>query len=112
MLTNNGGIWMRKLDKAIIWPVYFDVSKTRKNGRRVPKSLAVQSLKIDEIKMAVDQLGLKNEVRAEAHFSRLPWVKTGMLLVEKKEAKQKVMLKIAKQLMKIKSAQLPAKPLH
>jgi len=103
---------MRKLDKAIIWPVYFDVSKTRKKGRRVPKNLAVQSPKIDEVKLAVDRLGLKNEIRLEAHFSRLPWIKTGMVLVEKKEAKEKILIKIAKQLVKIKSAQMPAKPLH
>ena len=32
------------------------------------------------------------------------WVKTGMLLVEKKEAKEKIIQKIAKQLVKIKTA--------
>ena len=94
---------MRKLDKAIIWPVYFDATKTRKKGRRVPKNLAVQLPKIDEIKLATDRLGLKNEVRVEAHFPRLHWVKTGMLLVEKKEAKEKIILKIAKQLVKIRN---------
>ena len=98
---------MRKLDKAIIWPIYFDVSKSRKKGRRVPKNLAVQSPKITELKEAVDKLGLKNEVKLEAHFPKTHWFKTGMLLVEKKEAKQKIIVKIAKQLMKIKSA--PAK---
>ena len=102
---------MKKLDKAIIWPIYFDANKTRRNGRRVPKNLAVQSPKIDEVKLAVDRLGLKNEVRLEAHFPRIPWAKTGMLLVEKKEAKEKIILKIAKQLAKIKSAQnAPVKP--
>ena len=95
---------MRKLDKAIIWPIYFDISKTRKKGRRVPKNLAVQSPKIDELKEAVDKLGLKNEVKLEAHFPKMPWAKTGMLLVEKKEAKEKIIQKIAKQLVKIKSA--------
>ena len=50
---------MRKLDKAIIWPIYFDASKTRKEGRRVPKNLAVQSPKIAELKEAADKLGLK-----------------------------------------------------
>ena len=94
---------MRKLDKAIIWPIYFDVSKTRKEGRRVPKHLAVQSPKIVEIKEAVDRLGLRNEVRVEAHFSKMPWAKTGMILVEKNEPKEKILQKIAKQLVKIKS---------
>ena len=80
---------MRKLDKAIIWPVYFDTTKTRKEGRRVPKNLAVQSPKIDEIKQAVDKLGLENEVNIEAHFPKNHWAKTGMILVEKREAKEK-----------------------
>ena len=99
---------MRKLDKAIIWPVYFDISKTRKEGRRVPKSLAVQSPKITELKEAVDRLRLKNEINLEAHFPQMPWAKTGMLFVEKKESKEKVIQSIAKQLVKIKSQ--PAKP--
>jgi signal recognition particle subunit SRP19 len=99
---------MRKLDKAIIWPIYFDASKTRKKGRRVPKNLAMQSPKIQELKEAVDVLGLKNEVNLEAHFPKIHWAKTGMLLVEKKEAKEKIIQKIAKQLVKIKS--VPAKP--
>ncbi len=99
---------MKKLDKAIIWPIYFDANKPRRKGRRVPKNLAVQAPKIDEVKQAVDRLGLKNEVRLEAHFPRIPWAKTGMLLVEKKEPKEKIIVKIAKQLLKIRS--VPAKP--
>lgn len=95
---------MRKLDKTIIWPIYFDVSKTRKKGRRVPKNLAVIAPKIAEVKEAVDKLGLKNELNPDAHFPKMPWAKTGMLLVEKNEAKEKIIQKIAKQLLKIKNA--------
>ena len=102
---------MRKLDKAIIWPIYFDINKSRAEGRRVAKNQAVQSPKIAEIKEAADKLGLQNEVNFEAHFPKMPWAKTGMLLVEKKEAKEKIIQKLAKQLAKIKSqqAQLPTK---
>ncbi len=102
---------MRKLDKTIIWPVYFDCNKTRKDGRRVPKNIAVQSPKILEIKEAADKLALENEMNAEAHFPKAPWAKSGMLLVEKNEPKEKIIQKLAKQLMKIKSQQqqLPAR---
>jgi len=101
---------MRKLDKAIIWPVYFDCNKTRKDGRRVPKNMAVQSPKILEIKEAADKMALQNEVNLEAHFPKAPWAKSGMLLIEKQEAKEKIIQKLAKQLLKIKSqAQIPAK---
>jgi signal recognition particle subunit SRP19 len=98
---------MRKQDKAIIWPAYFDCAKTKKEGRRVPKNLAVQSPKILELKEAADRLGLKNEVNATAGYPKAPWAKTGMLLVEKKEPKEKIIVKIAKVLVKIKSE--PAK---
>ena len=96
---------MRKLDKAIIWPIYFDSSRTRKEGRRVPKNIAVQSPKIAEVKEAADKLGLKNELKLEAHFPKTHWSKTGMLLVEKNEAKEKIIQKLAKQLVKIKNQQ-------
>lgn len=96
---------MRKLDKAIIWPIYFDCNKTRQEGRRVPKNQAVIAPKIVEIKEAADKLGLQNEINLEAHFPRMPWVKSGMLLVEKKEPKEAIIKKLAKQLAKIKSQQ-------
>jgi signal recognition particle subunit SRP19 len=101
---------MRKLDKAIIWPTYFDAAKTRKEGRRVPKNQAVQSPKILEIQQAAVKLGLKNEINLEAHFPKTPWAKTGMLLVEKREAKERIIQKIAKQLVKIKSQQAQQQP--
>ena len=96
---------MKKLDKAIIWPIYFDQNKSRKEGRRVPKNQAVQYPKILEIQQAVEKLGLENEVNLEAHFPKMPWAKSGMILVEKKEPKEKIIQKIAKQLVKIKSQQ-------
>ena|SRR4030042_156801 len=95
---------MRKQDKAIIWPAYFDQSKTRKEGRRVPKSLAVQSPRIQEITEAVAKLGLKHEVAAEAGYPKTPWAKTGMILVEKTVSKEQTIKKIAKQLLKVRSA--------
>jgi len=94
---------MRKQDKAIIWPAYFDQTKTRKNGRRVPKNLAVQSPKIVELEDAARKLGLKNEVVATSGYPKTPWAKTGMLLVEKKGSKEQVINRIAKQLLKARS---------
>ncbi len=103
---------MRKLDKFIIWPVYFDVNRTRKEGRRVTKNLAVVSPKILEIKQAADNLGLENEVNLEAHFPKMPWSKSGMLLVEKREAKEETIQDLAKHLQRIKSQQASAPAKH
>jgi signal recognition particle subunit SRP19 len=94
---------MRKQEKAIIWPAYFDQTKTRKNGRRVPKNMAVQSPKTLEIQEAAQKLGLKLEVIADKGYPKTPWTKTGMLLVEKKGSKEQVINRIAKQLQKARS---------
>jgi signal recognition particle subunit SRP19 len=94
---------MRKQDKVIIWPAYFDQAKTRKNGRRVPKNLAVQSPKILEIQEAAQKLGLKFEVVADKGYPKTPWAKTGMLLVEKKGSKEQIISRIAKQLLKARN---------
>jgi signal recognition particle subunit SRP19 len=95
---------MRKQDKAIIWPAYFDQTKTRKEGRRVPKNIAVQSPKIEEIQEAARTMGLKPEITAETEYPKTPYHKTGRLMVEKKTAKEQVIKKIAKQLIKMRSA--------
>jgi signal recognition particle subunit SRP19 len=90
---------MRKQEKIIIWPAYFDQAKTRKNGRRVPKNLAVHSPKILELQEAAQKLGLEFEVVMDKGYPKTSWAKTGMLLVEKKGSKEQVINQIAKQLM-------------
>ena len=95
---------MQKQEKIIIWPAYFDSTKTRKDGRRIPKSLALPSPKISEIKDAAEKIGLECELVPDAGYSKTPWLKTGMLLVKKNEPKDQIIRKIAKQLLKIRSA--------
>jgi signal recognition particle subunit SRP19 len=94
---------MRKQDKIIIWPAYFDSTKTRGEGRRIPKSLAVPSPKITEISDAAEKLGLECEAVLDVGYPKTPWLKTGMLLVKKSESKEKIIKKIAKNLQKIRS---------
>jgi len=101
---------MRQQDKIIIWPTYFDSTKTRKNGRRVPRSLAVPLPKILEIKDAAEKLHMDYELRLDAGYSKTPTLKTGMLLVKKKAPKEEIIERIAGQLVKTRStAQVPAK---
>jgi signal recognition particle subunit SRP19 len=105
MLTNDGGFGMRQQEKIIIWPAYFDSNKTRTGGRRIPKNLAVPSPKISEVKEAADKLGLSSELIVDAGYSKVPWMRTGMILVKKKGSKEQVILSLAKQLLKMRSAQ-------
>jgi signal recognition particle subunit SRP19 len=98
---------LRKLDKAIIWPAYFDVNRTRKDGRRVPKSLAVHMPKVEELEIGARRLGLRSEVVPQVAYPRVPWQKTGSLLVEKKTPKEQIIRNLAKQLVKIRAAVQP-----
>ena len=95
---------MRKQEKIIIWPTYFDSARTRMDGRRVSKSLAVVAPRITEVKEAAEKLDLACELVPDAGYSKTPWLKTGMLLVEKKGSKNQTIVMIAKQLVKIRSA--------
>ena len=92
----------------IIWSAYFDSNKTREKGRRVPKNLAVQSPKIEEMESVVLKLGLKYEIVPLKGYPKTPWIKHGMLLVQKKESKEKLIKRIASELSKIRSE--PQKP--
>lgn len=97
---------MRKQSKAIIWPAYFDAGKTRKEGRRVNKNLSIPSPKIAEIQEAAIKLNLENELVPEKGYPKNPWSKPGMLLVEKKEPKEQIINKLAKQLVKSRNEAL------
>jgi signal recognition particle subunit SRP19 len=95
---------MRQQDKIIIWPVYFDSTKTRSEGRRVQKNLAMPSPRASEIKDAVDRLRLSCELGADIAHPKNSWLKTGMVLVKKKESKEKLIKKIASQIVKNRSS--------
>jgi signal recognition particle subunit SRP19 len=94
---------MRKQEKVMIWPAYFDQARTRNEGRRVPKSLAVNSPRILEIQEAAQKTGLEFELVADKGYSKMPWIKMGMLLVEKEGSKEQVINRIAKQLLKARN---------
>ena len=94
---------MRKQEKVIIWTAYFDTGKTRMEGRRVPKNLAVPSPKISEIEEAATKLGLEPELVPDKGYPKTPWNKAGMLLVEKEDPKEQVINRIAKQLLKTRN---------
>jgi signal recognition particle subunit SRP19 len=95
---------VRQQEKIIIWPAYFDSTKTRNDGRRVPKNVAVPSPRIMELKEAAEKLGLPHELVADVGYPKTPWLKTGMVLVKRKDSKNQIILLIAKQLLGIRSA--------
>jgi signal recognition particle subunit SRP19 len=93
---------MKKKNMTVLWPAYFDANRSRIQGRRVPKHLAVASPKTEEIQKAARSLGLKAEIVFDARYPKSPWQKTGFLLVSKQGSKTQTIYKIAKELTKLR----------
>ena len=89
---------MRKQNKIFLWPIYFDSNKTRNDGRRVPKNLAVSAPKLEELQRAARRLGLQPEIVSDAVHPSSPWRRSGLLVVPKNESKGKTLKKVAKEL--------------
>jgi len=95
-------IEMPKQNKMFLWSVYFDANKTRSDGRRVPKKLAVSAPKLEELQMAAKRLGLQTEAVSDSAHPSSPWRRTGLLVLPKKESKSKTLKRIAEELSSIR----------
>jgi len=93
---------MKNRGKILLWPVYFDSNKTRQQGRRVSKSLAVASPKLEEIQKAAKDVGFQAEVVINVKYPKTPWQKTGYILIPKKGSKTQMLREIAKKLINIR----------
>jgi signal recognition particle subunit SRP19 len=89
---------LRKGNKIIIWPIYFDAKKSRSAGRRVPRNLAVKSPSVEAIREAAERLGLKTEVDEEAAHPSNWRERTGLIAVEKRDSKTKTLKALAKEM--------------
>ena len=96
---------MRKQNKIVVWPAYFDSTKARGKGRKLSKKFTVPNPKLDEICKVLDKLKLKYEVVADAAHPKMPWRRTGVIYIEKgKEPKLKILKLIGKRLVEIRSS--------
>lgn len=89
---------MRGRGKLRIWPVYFDASYSRGEGRRVPRSKAVKDPKAEDVEKAAMRLGLNPILEPTAKYSKQPWRPVGVVLVDKRGSKTKIIKEIAEEL--------------
>lgn len=66
----------------VIWPAYFDATLSRREGRRIPRSLAVDEPTVDEIATAVQQVGYDSVVERDVAYPRRHWTDSGRVLVQ------------------------------
>jgi signal recognition particle subunit SRP19 len=89
---------LRGRGKLRVWPVYFDASLSRGEGRRVPRSKAVRDPKAEDVEKAARKLGLNPILEPAASYSKQPWRPVGVVLVDKKDRKTRIINDIAEEM--------------
>jgi len=89
---------MRRRDEVALWPVYFDSTRTRSEGRKVPKRLAKPRPTLEMIEKTLRSLGMPYRVIPDAAYPRLPWEKRGLIFVKKVKPKGEILKEVAARL--------------
>lgn len=89
-------------DNAIVlWPEYFDISRSRAEGRRLPKSLCVDKPDLDIIAKGAMILDFEYKIIEDAAYPSNSNEKNGCVRVEKGKMKKTTLLsKIGETLVK------------
>jgi len=82
----------------VLWPVYFEASKSRSGGRRVPAHLAVRGVTAEAVLKAAKAAGYEAELDPNAKHPAYWFESSGRVLVRTDERKTSVLRKVALQL--------------
>ena len=84
---------MRRRGLTVIWPQYFDSSRSLREGRRIPKELGTIKPTVVDLSVATKRMKLKSEVDQFAKYPRSTWDPPGLLMVNTKGLKKQEFLK-------------------
>ena len=87
MSKNNGMI--------VVWPAYIDSQKSRKEGRMIPKNIAVELPSAEEILEACQELKLEPVLEPTKRMPFATWEKPGRILIAKRDRKLKLLREIS-----------------
>ena len=66
-----------KDDTYTIWPAYIDVSKTRHQGRKISRKIAIENPTVREIYLVAQAFKYEPILNSSAHYSRAWWEDPG-----------------------------------
>jgi signal recognition particle subunit SRP19 len=90
--------------KIIVWPANLDSAKSRIEGRKVAKGLAIQAPRLEEINQAAKRLSLETELAAGKSRPRSWWEKGGYAILTWDGPKASVLRALAGEIRKIRVA--------
>lgn len=79
----------------VLWPEYFDIKRSRKDGRMVSKHSAVERPSVEELAKAVESLGYNFTIEKDTAFPGAWWEGRGRVLVERKTKKSWLLKQVA-----------------
>ena len=85
-------------DKYVVWPIYFDKSVSKLNGRKISKKNAVDKPNIEDIAKAAKSLKLNPIIEIDSYYPSRNWKKEGRIIIDKKDTKSKLLRQIASRL--------------
>lgn len=105
---------MKDYDHVILWVDYFNKNLKRRQGRKVKRERAVFDPTVTELTEAVKTAGFEvadDEVNDQARFPRRSFVKSGYVMIAKKEGvkKSKVLDAVAEKLLQKRARQKSGK---
>jgi signal recognition particle subunit SRP19 len=92
---------MKDYDHQIIWLDYFNKNLSRKKGRKIGKNISVYDPTMQELIDASKTLELdlsEENINNQARYPRRSFVKSGYIMISKKEKKSTVVNQIAKKM--------------
>ena len=87
----------------IIWPSYLNKNLSKKDGRKLPKNLSLDQPKFEEIKNALESIGISHDVEKNSRYPKEQGREDrnlGRFVVEKKFSKNEILKKISKEIRK------------
>lgn len=89
---------MREKGKFVLWPQYFNTHMSRRDGRRLPKVLAISGVKTEEIYQAAIDLNLNPILQSDSAYPKNPWMRIGAVLIDKTKPKTSLLKDLAKRI--------------
>ncbi|MBX8631244.1 MAG: hypothetical protein KIY12_03415 [Thermoplasmata archaeon] len=89
---------MKKNNRWVLWPSYFDVRLKRREGRRVPKKMAVESPSLEMIGEALKSLGIDFEVDENAAFPSQWYRREGRIFVSNNIKKNDIIKAVSRKM--------------
>ena len=92
---------MKDYDHQIVWLDYFNKNLSRKKGRKVSKNISVYDPTMQELIDASKTLELdflEEDINNQARYPRRAFVKSGYIMISKRDKKSSVLNQIAKEM--------------